>query len=346
LNTTGSSTASRAGHDDVVRALSRPGAYSVAVGEVEVRRTPLSVLFFAGERVYKMPRPVEYGGDIESVRLRCEEEVRLNRRMAPGLYLGILPVTLEGSGRIALDGGGPAVDWVVEMLRLPADRLLDAMLDRGAVGAEQIDRIAAALVRFHDRAMTGPAVNRYGLVGSVFARTSANLEGIDELLDLAGIDAATVEHQRRLARVFPYRCRDLFERRVAEWRIRDGHGDLRAARVCLLPQATHVFGRVLFDRSQRSADVASDLAALAVDFDLRGHTEGAERLVRAYAHLASDEDLLRLVSYYKFHRALVRARLELEASRDEALAVEERERATQESLGYLQLAVHYDLRGT
>jgi hypothetical protein len=137
--------------------------------------------------------------------------------------------------------------------------------------------------------------------------------------------------------------RRMMERRVGDWRIRDGHGDLHAGNVCLVDDQVLVYDRIEFDRRLRCGDVASDLAFLAMDMDHRGHPDAARVLIEHYAQLTSDEDLPALVDFYKMHSALVRAKVQLLASEDDALSSEERREVVLEAARYAQLAVAYRL---
>jgi len=324
------------------------------VERIEVLQTHISVLFFAGDRVYKLKKPVALDfldyTDVDERRRYCEEEVRLNRRISPSMYLGVVPVTRaearqdEGEPGLRVGGDGEPVDWVVEMVRLPADRMLDALLARHAVAPEQLLRVAIVLARFHDRAMTGPEVNRHALPSAI--RTAVD-ENVDQLADTVAADPGSFPPEglaflRRRMRAFLDEHPELLARRIADWRIREGHGDLHAGNVCLVEDDALVYDCVEFDRTLRCGDVASDLAFLAMDMDHRGSPEVSRRLVELYAEISSDPDLARLVAFYRIHRALIRAKVELVTAGSEDLETEEREAAAGRARRYLQLALGYE----
>ena len=151
----------------IIEDLSQPAAYPFAVDRVEALQTHVSILFFAGERVYKVKKPVDFGfldfSTLKRRRFFCGEEVRLNRRLAPDVYLGVVPILRGPDGRLRIgsDESDP-VDYAVEMRRLPADRMLDRLLDEGVIDNTVIDDIVEVLVRFHATAATGPDVDRHG----------------------------------------------------------------------------------------------------------------------------------------------------------------------------------------
>lgn len=335
--------------EDLVEALSAPDAYPHAVDDVQIVQTHVAVLFFAADRAYKLKKPVERGSldyrTLASRRHFCEEELRLNRRLAPRMYRDVVPVARDEDGWISIGGHGSPVDWVVEMVRLPRERMLDALLERGEVDDGALDAIAAVLARFHERAVTGPGVNLHGVSRAVSAAVAANLDQLARASQACGgvLSDDVLRFLRERSAGFVRDERDLFERRVAQWHIRDGHGDLHAGNVCLAGDDVLVYDCVEFDPALRCGDVASDLAFLAMDLDHRGHAEAAMRLVRTYADLTSDDELPRLLPFYAAHRALIRAKVGLVAALDEELGASERAGALREARRYVQLAVGYGL---
>ena len=162
----------------LIAALSDPAAYpgSAAVDAVEVRQTHISVVFLAGRHVYKIKKPVvleflDYG-TLEQRRRYCEEEVRLNRRLAGSVYLGVVAVTREANG-LRMEGDGEVVEWAVKMERLPEEATLDARLRRGEIGVSVIAGIARRIAEFHARAARGKAIaacGRFDVVAANAAR--------------------------------------------------------------------------------------------------------------------------------------------------------------------------------
>ena len=164
------------GASPLIKALARPEAYPGRPERVTRLATHISWVFLAGDRAYKVKRPVRYPfldySTLERRKFYCREEVRLNRRLAPDIYLGVVPVTAD----LSIGGSGPAIDYAVEMVRLPAERMLDAMVGNGEVDAEHVERIAAHLARFHERAETGERVARHASPEAVRTRVDSNLE--------------------------------------------------------------------------------------------------------------------------------------------------------------------------
>src|SRR5260370_21610458 len=149
----------------LIEALSDPQAYPYAVEKVEVRQTHISVVFLAGEFVYKVKKPIALGFlNFSTLALRhhyCEEEVRLNRRLSPRVYLGVVPIVGNDS-RVTVEGTGPAIEWTVKTARLPDDATLERRLERGVLTATQVTDLARAVAGFHAQAERSPRIAQFG----------------------------------------------------------------------------------------------------------------------------------------------------------------------------------------
>lgn len=345
---------------ELVRALRRPDAYARALGRtvarVDMRETHISWLFFAGDRVYKVKKPVDLGFLDFSTRERrehfCREELRLNRRLAGDIYVEVVPITREPDGAFVVGGTGEVEDWAVEMVRLPDAFMLDRLLDEGTVDNQLIERLARLLVDFHRDADTGPGVDEHGAPEAV----TANLrDTLDELKPFAAdaqdtpdsglrvISSALLTFLRlRVERALAAHA-DTLRRRVEQGRIRDGHGDLHAANICAQPERLVAYDCIEFTPRFRCGDVAADLAFLAMDFDLRGFRGFSRYLVRRYAALSGDDGLLEVMDLYKTYRALVRAKVECLRAREASPGSEQRDAAVTHARHYVFLAATYHL---
>ena len=296
---------------DLVADLLRSDAYPGFDGEVGFVRTHISWLFFAGDLVYKVKQPVDLGFlDMRTLAQRrhlCEEEVRLNQRLAPGVYRGIVPVTVVG-GRHVIGGGGPPVDWAVEMLRLPAQRMLAVLLAQGELDNQLVHDVVRLLVAFHAEADAGPEVAAFGEPDAVAALMAENLA---QAAAVAHGTLSPLQHAFLSDRntTFVEGERSLLARRVAEGRIREGHGDLHAENLCFRDGGVVAYDRLEFSKRFRCGDVALDLAFLAMDLDQRGYPAFSRYLVRRYADAAEDDELQLLIGPYKAYRATVRGKV-------------------------------------
>lgn len=336
---------------DLVQRLLRPEAYRRPPTRVSLRETHASYLFFADQRVYKVKKPVNLGFlDFSTLEKRhhfCEEEVRLNRRLAPRIYLGVVPIVRLAGGDLRVAGEGEIIEWAVEMVRLPEERMLDRLLDHGEIDNLQINELVQCLVDFHRQANTGPGVDEYGSPESVSFNV---VENFDQTRTFAGAVSSGALLSPSLhaflesrARAFLDTHRSLLSRRVEQGRIRDGHGDLWAGNICYTDDGLVIYDCIEFAERLRCGDVACDLGFLAMDLDSRGYRGFSGYLARRYAEEAHDEELELLLPFYKAYRAMVRAKvagIRWTETREEGAPSEE---ARYEAMRYFHLAASYEL---
>jgi aminoglycoside phosphotransferase family enzyme/predicted kinase len=269
---------------------------------VEFVETHISVLGFQGDRVYKLKKPVRFAfADLSTPRLResdCEREVALNRRFAPDVYVGVLPLT---------DAHGDVVDHVVEMRRLPDDRRLTALVAHGNPRA-CLERLAADLAAAHRAAPTGGPIDRAAGADAIAALWES---GIEQLARYES-DVLPARESRcvaELARRYVSGRRARFDERVAAGRARDGHGDLLADDVFCLDDGPRPIDCLEFDARLRYGDVLADVAFLAMDLERLGRADLAFTFLDAYRHKARDTWPSSLADMYVAYRAHVRAKV-------------------------------------
>lgn len=295
---------------DVRSALANPAAYRGRPAEVEVRETHLSWVFLTGARAYKLKKPVvlpfvDYGTPARR-RVMCAEEVRLNRRLAPGVYLGVRGVVATEDGLVIGAEADPrAIDYVVEMRRYDEARTMAATLARGELRDVHVAAVGRVLADFHARArrVTLPE----------FPARVVEREVIGNIEELRTLAPARAADERLLAlerfvRAFVSARTSMFEERAVTGRVCEGHGDLRAEHV-LLNGTPLVVDCVEFDAGLRELDVADDLAFLVMDLTAGCGARFAAVLVRAYREAGGDAGDDPLIAFYAAHRALVRAKV-------------------------------------
>lgn len=269
----------------------------------------MSWVFLAGERVYKLKKPVKYPFlDFSTLRAReadCLAEMSLNRRLAPNVYLGVVPLTREEAGRLALDGMGEIVDWLVLMRRIPEEKMLDRAIAAGRVTAQHIDGVARVLARFYRS--QPPAGVTAGEHVALFAREQALNRALlmDERFDLprARVEAVLAGIEGLIA-AEP----GLLAARVTEGRIVEGHGDLRPEHVCLT-EPPAIIDCLEFNRSLRLVDPFDELSFLAVECELLGAGWIGGALIGRTSELLGERPPERLLAFYTAYRACLRARL-------------------------------------
>ncbi len=339
-----------AGQDDPallpphVTAMLCPEFYPHRPTHVALVQTHISYVFLAGDEVYKVKKPISFSFlDFSTLSLRrhfCHEEVRLNRRLAPDLYRGVVAVCRTAKGyRLGREEDSSAVEYAVNMRRLPADRMLTELLDRNEVRRELMATIAARLAEFHRGADAGPEVRAAGdpaVIARLMKEDFAEMEAFRGRTISAGHDDAIQQFCHDFVRWFGPRMRE----RQSEGRIRDCHGDLRAEHICVT-NGLVIFDCIEFNPQFRFRDIASEIAFLAMDLDYRGHPELADHLIARYASAANDSDLPRLVPFYQCHRAYIRGKAESLKSAAREVRASEREQAHHNAVRHFALAYRY-----
>jgi uncharacterized protein len=298
--------------EQVRAALGRPETYPERPASVEIHETHISWVFLAGERAYKLKKPLvldflDYG-TADRRREMCREEVRLNRRLAADLYLGVRGVRLtENGAELTADDDPRAGDFVVEMRRYDERDTLAARLERGELRADQTARVGRVLADFHAAARRVRAER-----APVLAAERRFEQNLHELLaDLEQrVEIERIQALERFAHAFITARAVAFQSRASAGWIREGHGDLRAEHV-LVNRDVRIVDCVEFDAALRELDVADDLAFLVFDLAARGGERFGEVLVRAYRDGGGDPGEDRLIAFYATYRALVRAKVAL-----------------------------------
>ena len=326
----------------VVEALVEPRAYPHKPPKIELVQTQMSFVFLAGEYVYKVKKPVNLGyldyTTLEKRQYFCRQEVELNRRLCPDVYLAVVPV-VEEEGGFHVEGQGRAIEYAVKMRQLPRDRMMDVLLPRGQVTPEMVAGVAEKLVNFHQKAETNQRIAAFGGLDVIRHNCDENFAQTDKYIGLT-ILRAKYERIRGYTDDFMRSNALLFEKRVREGRIRDCHGDLHAAHVCFTDDIC-IYDCIEFNDRFRYCDVASELAFLAMDLDRYQQAGLSLYLVNTYVELSHDEELLKLLSFYKCYRAYVRGKVESFKLDDPLIPKSEKAKALESARSYFQLAESY-----
>lgn len=326
----------------LLRALSRPEAYAHPVAAVEVRQTHISCVFLAGDFAYKLKKPKDFGF-LDYSRLEdrvhfAEEEVRINRRLAPDVYLGLEWVR-GGPAGPRLGGQGPVLDVLVKMRRLPDEATFLSRLRAGALGPGDLEELAARLVPFYAAAERGPRARSNAAASTVASNARENF---DQLAPFAGrfLTEDELAELRGWTESWLRALTPLIESRAAT-RACETHGDLRLEHVYRLGPGAGglvVIDAVEFSDRLRYADPAADLAFLVMELEREGAPSLGRRFVEHYVALSEDAELPRLIPFYVGYRALVRAKIELFKTEAPELPEEERRAAPARARPLLDLA--------
>jgi aminoglycoside phosphotransferase family enzyme len=315
----------------ILEACSDPAAYSYPVEQVEVRQTHISLVFLAGSFAYKIKKPLNLGfldfSTLEKRRHFCHEEVRLNRRLAPEVYLDVVPLTETPTG-VQVEGPGEAIEWVVKMRRLPEEATLAKRLEHGAVNVPLLERLARKLALFHQQAEAGPHIAAYGRFEVVAQNARENFAQAAPLLGKTTSQAVFVRleelTERSLSELHP-----VIESRAQRGIPRDTHGDLHLDHVYFFPDKEPPNDLVIvdcieFNERFRFADPVADMAFLVMDLKFHGRRDLAHVFRDAYFQATGDHEGRRLLPFYTAYRAAVRGKVEGLELPEEEIPQEER----------------------
>ncbi len=294
-----------------VRFLKRPETYAEGTGLVETCETHMSWVFLIDRFVYKMKKPVRYDFlDYSSVAARkhfCEEEIRLNRRLAGPVYICTVPLTVNQAGDLRLDGTGSAVDWLVKMKRLPQELMLDCAIKNLTVTAADIRAVIARLARFYQSAGSVEMVPGQYLV-RLKERIAENRKELT--LPKYGLADVLITRIHEAQQDLLARTPEIFVARATGGKIIEAHGDLRPEHICLRPDPV-IIDCLEFEREFRILDPVEELAFLAMECDVLGAKEISRLIFRAYREISDDRPPDSLIYFYKSYRACLRAKIAL-----------------------------------
>ncbi len=327
---------------EMVQALLNPAIYPDATDKVELMQTQMSFVFLAGDYVYKTKKPVDLGFlDYTTLQKRhfyCQREVELNRRLCPEAYLGVIPINRD-KDNYTLDGRGKTEEYAVKMLHLPQDRMLNVLLPRGEVSAEMLKGVAGKLADFHKIAATNEAISRFGDLESIITNTEENF-----MQTVKYISNTIPQKSYRLIKDYTNNFLEknvaLFYERISDGRIKDCHGDLHAAHICFADDI-YIYDCIEFNDRFRYCDTASEIAFLAMDLDNYGRRDLSDSFIDAYVELSGDEDLRRLLDFYKCYRAYVRGKVSSFMLDDANIPDEEKTAIQAVAAKYFELAESY-----
>ena len=291
-----------------VRFLSSGAAFG-EVAPITVAETHMAWVFLTGEYAFKLKKPVKYPfldfSTIEARESACREELRLNRRLASSVYLDVLPLRRGASGGLALNGDGEVVDWLVKMRRLPADRMLDALIEYNAVKTRDIRTIGERLSRFYQTA-TRTLLSPDEYLRIFIEEHSKNREillQVDHNLPRGELDIAFSAIERMLSKHRP-----ALELRALQDRIIDGHGDLKPEHICLIDPPA-IIDCLEFNARLRMVDPFDELCYLGIECERQGAAWIGKQLIADLAASLDDYPPPEILAFYRVYRCSLRARL-------------------------------------
>ncbi|MFN3976096.1 MAG: gluconokinase [Aquificaceae bacterium] len=272
----------------------------------KVIQTHISWILLLEDVVYKIKKPVNFGfldySTLEKRLENCKKEVELNRRLCPWVYLAVVPISLVGDKYLIEDGSNP-IEYAVKMRRIPEESLLKNSLSK--VSQEDIRKLSKHIAQFHLRA---ERKDEFGRLEIMKFNTDENFMQTEKYIGIT-ISKEDYEFIRKRTEHFYEKYRDLFEKRIKDGRIRDGHGDIRLEHVAFLKEGICVFDCIEFNDRFRCGDMLNDMCFLSMELDLMGREDLSKVYEEEYKKITKDEEFDLFLPFFKCYRAYVRGKV-------------------------------------
>ena len=327
----------------LIRAMLKPEFYDHPVQSCELIETHISWVILTGEFVYKIKKPVNFGfldfSTLAKRKFYCEEELRLNRRLAPDLYLDVIQIT-GSTNNPALAGKGKVLEYAVKMLQFSQDMQLDHVLARNELRQDMIDSIASLIAEFHQTIKISGDDIDYGSPERVYQPVNENFIQIRErVTDQSNLELLSTLEQ--WSKDTFYKIKSIFAQRKKNGFIRECHGDLHLRNLAWYKNKPLAFDCLEFNPNFRWIDVISEIAFLIMDLEDHAQAELAQRFLNRYLELSGDYEGCSVLRFYLVYRAMVRAKVDAIRTDQAGISKQESEQANEEFYSYLKLALTY-----
>ena len=325
-----------------IKDLLHPDKYDHPVAETDLVQTHISYVILAGDFVYKFKKPVDFGflnfSTLEKRKLFCRQELTLNQRLCPDIYLNMVNVTADVNG-FTINGTENIVEYGVKMVRMPESAMMSNVIGRKELEKSHLDAIIDVLVPFYQNAEGGEKLKSFGEAESVGINVLENFEQTETFIGRGALNRQQFEIIGAYARSV-LADGHIFKQRMDENKIRDCHGDLYSANICL-DENVHIFDCIEFNERFRYSDIAADVAFLAMDLDFHGLDGLSEYFLNRFSELSADPGVLKLAGFYKCYRAYVRGKIGLFTAADPAVDPQVAAACIEQARKYFALAERY-----
>ena len=328
----------------LIRDLTDPSSLPDPTRTVSVIQTHISIVLVGDEFVYKMKKPVYFGFlDFRSLEKRayfCQQELKLNKRLAEEIYLDVLPIRFDGKKFTMLGRESDEIkEYAVKMSRVPEEKLMKSLYEKGTLTAEHLRQLAQVLAAFHSSAFRSPEIDQYAEPERFKVNTDENFDQVRKYVGIT-IDSEVFRALEAWTEEFYKNNRKLFLDRIHRGKVRDCHGDLHMEHVCFTDPLS-IIDCIEFNERFRYSDAVADIAFLLMDLEYHGGASFAAQLWRDYTEMAGEGGVESLLTFYKVYRAFVRGKVNSFQGEDATMGGEEREKANERAKKYFKLAHSY-----
>ncbi len=310
--------------------------------DIDLIQTHISHVLTVGKYVYKFKKPMNFSfldfSSLEKRKFYCEQELYLNRRLCPEIYLELVTITRDRSS-FQLNGSGEVVEYGIKMVRMPEDRMMNRLMEASLLKKSNLDEIILTLVPFYQRHEKEQNIKEYGRSQAVSVNVLENFHQTERfvgggVLHRSCFDKIKAYSSKILANVA------LFDKRIAAGKIHDCHGDLHSANICFSDKV-YIFDCIEFNDRLRYSDVVSDIAFLAMDLDFHGLEEFSTYFTESFMHRTGDYTMFDILDFYKCYRAFVRGKVSLLTMDDPGVDGQTKKRCREYAVRYFSLARKY-----
>jgi uncharacterized protein len=292
--------------------LKNPKFFGPYVKNVQLLQTHISYVALTGTYAYKVKKPVNFGfldfSTLDKRKYYCDEELRLNKRLCPEMYLDVIPIT-QKDGALQLDGNGTIVEYALKMKEFPQENIMTYMLKHGKITEETIESLVSILVDFYSAQEHSEEITKFGEIQSVKQNIDENFDQTKPMIDIT-VPRQTYTYIKEATERFFERRKEVFGSRMNEGRIAECHGDLHSGNIVVTNDKIHIFDCIEFNERFRFIDVASDIGFLAMDLDYLNHPYLSSYLIQRYVEKSGDADIYQVLNFYKSYRAYVRGKVQ------------------------------------
>lgn len=321
----------------------QPEIYDPPVEKCVLIETHISWVILAGPYAYKIKKSINLGfldfSTLEKRRFYCNEELRLNKRLAPTVYLSVLPIT----GTVEHPqwaGEGDAIEYAIKMQAFPQQAQLDRVLANNALQSRHIDMLARHIANFHEKTDVAHVDSIYGEPELIYQPVEENFSQIREhVKNVNALDS--ISELERWSKANFHAMQSFFSQRKAAGFIRECHGDMHLRNIAWVDDAPLLFDCIEFSPSLRWIDVMSDVAFLVMDLQDRKQPELAQRFLNNYLEYTGDYAAMSVLRFYQVYRALVRAKIDAIRADQAGISPKEQAEAEKDFFEYLNLALNY-----
>lgn len=333
--------------EELITGLINPQAYPHQTKEISKIITAISLVFLTGDFAYKICKPVNFGfldfSTLEKRKKSCEDEITFNSLISPELYLGLSTINQEESGKITINGKGKVIEYAVKMKQMNPHATMNNLLTEKKVTTENITKLAKLIHQFHQKAPEDDEIRSYGKFETVKFNWDENFQQTEKYKDLL-IPSKIFSNIQQKIESFLENNRKLLNQRVHKNKIKHCHGDFHSSNVFIDTNKIHIFDGIVFNKRFPCSDVIAEIAFMAMDLDYHQQDSLAKTFIDEYKELSNDEDIPKLLDFYKCYRAYIRGKIACFTSDDPNLTPVEKEKTKQTAQQYFQLAEKYAQR--